>query len=59
VDVDAVLEGAPKFGNVGDMGQDAKFDLAVVERNEKAAFGGDESLADPCLLYTSDAADDM
>ncbi len=54
VDVDPVLEGAAQFGDVGDMGKDAQFDLGIVEADEEAAFRGHESLTDAAAFLGAD-----
>src|SRR5690606_41703887 len=50
VDVDSVREGLPQLRDVGDMGQHAQLDLAVVGRDQKIARIGDECGADPAPL---------
>ena len=54
VDVDAVLEGLLQRGDVGDMGEDAQFDLGVVEADQDAALGGHEGLADAAAFLGAD-----
>lgn len=46
MDIDAVGEGLAQLRNVGDMGENPQFDLAVVGRNELVAGGRDEGRAD-------------
>ncbi len=46
VNVDPILEGLFQRRNIGDMGKDAQFDLAVVKADDHAAFGGHKRLAD-------------
>ena len=39
--------------DVGDMGEEAQIDLAVVKRQEDRAFGRDERLPDPPAFFGS------
>ena len=51
MDVEAFGKGCLELRDVGDMGQQAQFDLAVIGADQFVALGGDESLADaPAFL---------
>ena len=54
VDVEAVGEGLPQLRDVGDMGEHAQLDLAVVGRDQLVPGVGDEGGADLAALLGAD-----
>ena len=54
MDVDARRQTPVSARNVGDMGQDAQLDLAVIERHQQIARLGNERLADAAAFFGAD-----
>ncbi len=54
VNVDAVVEGLAQARDVGDVGEQAQFDLRVVGREQDIARRGDEGLADLAAFLGAD-----
>ena len=54
MDVLAGFEGLFQGGDVGDVGEEAEFDLAVVATDEDVAGFGDEGAADAAAFFGSD-----
>ena len=54
VNVDAIVEGLAQARNVGDVGEQAQFDLRVVSREQDIARGGDEGFADLAAFFGAD-----
>ena len=54
VDVVPGLEGALQFGDIGDIGGEAQFDLAVIGRQQQMPGLGDKGAADLAPLLGAD-----
>ena len=54
MDVEAVLEGLAQLRDIGDVGEHAQLDLAVVGRDQLVAGIGDEGGADPPAFLGAD-----